>query len=179
MFSNVSGEIEIIGTASGDDFISYRLQAGQGLNPQAWIQISEDIATPVENGVLATWDTREFNGLFAVQMIVLRENRQVDTTTIQVTVDNLPPEVSIPYPENGQIFPYDFGQYITLQAEASDNIGLEAVVFYINNREVIRQSQPPFAVPWRMASGDHTLLVEAIDLAGNTSETSIDFSIEE
>lgn len=179
MFSNVSGEIEILGTASGDDFISYRLQAGQGLNPPAWIQISDDITTPVVNGLLATWDTREFNGLFAIQMIVLRDNRQVDTTTIQVTVDNLPPEISIPYPENGQIFQYEFGQYITLQAKASDNIGLEAVVFYIDNREVIRQSQTPFAVPWRMTSGDHTLRVEAIDLAGNTTEASIDFIVEE
>ncbi len=178
MFSNVSGEVEIIGTAKGDDFISYRLQAGQGVNPQAWIQISEDISTPVTNGLLATWDTGEFNGLFAIQMIVLRENRRVDSTSIQVTVDNLPPEISIPYPENGQIFQYQFGEYITLQAEASDNIGLEAVVFYIDNHEVIRQSQAPYAVPWRMTLGDHTLRVEAIDLAGNSSEASIDFIVE-
>lgn len=178
MFSNVNGEIEILGNASGTDFISYRLQAGQGLNPRAWVQISEDITTPVEDGSLAAWDTREFNGLFAIQMIVLRENRQVDTTTIQVTVDNLPPEISIPYPKTDQIFQYQYGQYITLQAEASDNIGLEAVVFYIDDREVIRQHQSPYAVPWRMASGDHTLRVEAIDLSGNASEASIDFIVE-
>lgn len=178
MFSNVSSEVEIIGTANGDDFISYRLQAGQGVNPRAWIQISEDISTPVTNGLLATWDTSEFNGLFAIQMIVLRENRRVDSTTIQVTVDNLPPEISIPYPENDQIFQYQFGAYITLQATASDNIGLEAVVFYIDNHEVIRQSQAPYAVPWRMTLGEHTLRVEAIDLAGNSSEASIDFIVE-
>ena len=68
---------------------------------------------------------------------------------------------------------------ITFRAEASDNIGLESVVFSVGNRELIRQAQPPYAVPWRVTSGEHTLRVEAIDLAGNTSETSIQFVVEE
>jgi len=179
MFTSVSGEIKILGTASGDDFISYRLQAGQGLNPQAWVQISADSTTPVEGGLLATWDTREVNGLFALQMIVLRENRKVDTTTIQVTVDNLSPEVSISYPEDGQFFEYEPGKIITLQAKASDNIGLKSVVFYIGDQELIQQSQPPFAIPWRASEGEHTLRVEVTDLAGNTSEANINFRVEE
>ena len=179
MFSSVSGAIEIFGTASGDDFISYRLQAGQGLNPRAWIQISADSTNPVEDGLLASWDTSKLNGLFAIQMIVLRDNRKVDTATIQVTIDNLPPEVSIPYPENGQTFQYEFGKEITFRAEANDNIGLKFVVFYVGDRELARQSQPPYALPWRAKPGEYTLRVEALDLAGNTSEVSIDFSVEE
>jgi hypothetical protein len=177
MFTSVSGEIQIIGTASGDDFISYRLQAGQGLNPPAWIQISADSTNPVENGLLASWNTGELNGLFALQMIVLRENRKVDTTTIQVTADNLSPEVSISYPEDGQIFEFEFGKDITLRAEASDNIGLKSVIFYIGDQELVRQSQPPFAIPWRAALGEHTLRIEVVDLAGNISEASINFSV--
>jgi membrane carboxypeptidase/penicillin-binding protein PbpC len=179
MFSNVKGEINILGTASGDDFVSYRLQAGQGLNPQTWIQISDDSTSPVEDGILATWDTSDLNGLFAIQMIVLRDDRKVDTTTIQVTIDNQPPEVSILYPEDGQIFQYEVGKFITFRAEASDNIGLAAVVFSVGDREIIRQTQPPYAVPWRVTSGEHTLRVEAIDMAGNTSNTSIQFVVEE
>jgi hypothetical protein len=179
MFRNVSGEIDIVGTASGSDFLSYRLQAGQGLNPQAWVQISEDQTTPVENGVLATWDTSEFNGLYAIQMIVLRENRRVDTTTTQITVDNQPPEVSIPYPENEGQFKYEFGKHITLQANASDNIGLEAVAFYIDDHELVRQPQPPYAVPWRLTAGEHILRVTAIDFAGNISQTSVKFIVDE
>jgi hypothetical protein len=179
MFKNVSGEIEIWGTASGDDFISYRLQAGQGLNPQEWIQINEDITTPVENGLLATWDTSGLNGLYAVQMIVVRNNRRVDTNTIQITVDNQKPEVFIPYPEDNQQFIYKSNDFITLQAEAKDNIGLAAVVFYMDDRELIRQGQPPYAIPWRVSLGEHTLRVEAIDLAGNTSEANISFNVVE
>ncbi|MFC1997471.1 penicillin-binding protein [Chloroflexota bacterium] len=177
MFKNISGEIEILGTASGDDFISYRLQAGQGLNPQAWIQISDDLTTPVENGILATWDTREFNGLFAVQMIVLRENRRVDTTTTQITVDNQPPEVSIPYPETNQQFEQESSTYITFQANVIDNIGLDVLVFYLDDDELVRQSQPPYAVPWRLTPGEHVLRVKAIDFAGNVGEASVNFFV--
>jgi membrane carboxypeptidase/penicillin-binding protein len=177
MFNNVTGKIDIVGTASGEDFISYRLQIGQGLNPSAWIQISEDQITPVVDGILANWDTSEFDGLYAVQMIVLRDNRRVDSSTIQITVDNQSPTVSIPYPENNQIFDYEFQKYITLQADVSDNIGLDSVTFYIDEQEIIRQSQQPFAVPWQLDVGEHILRVEATDFAGNVSEDSINFFV--
>jgi hypothetical protein len=179
MFKNVRGEIEILGTAGGSDFISYRVQAGQGLNPQQWIQISDDITNPVENGILTTWDTKGLNGLFAVQLIVLRENRRVDTNTIQITVDNQAPEVSILYPEDREIFAYKFNEFMTLQAEASDNIGIRNIIFYVDDRELIQQTQSPYAVPWRITPGEHLFRIEAIDLAGNTSEASIVFSITE
>ena len=179
MFNNVNGKIDIVGTASGDDFISFRLQVGQGLNPPAWIQISGDQTTPVVDGILATWDTSEFDGLYAIQMIVLRENRRVDSSTIQITVDNQPPTVSIPYPEDNQSFKYESQKYITLLADVSDNIGVDSVVFYIDEQEIIRQSQQPFAVPWRLAVGEHTLRIKATDFAGNISEDSIKFIVTE
>jgi membrane peptidoglycan carboxypeptidase len=88
LFAQVSGEVRIMGTAAGDDFVSYRLQVGKGLNPQEWIQISEDITTPVENGLLAEWDTSELSGLYAVQLIVVREDQRLETAVIQVTIEN-------------------------------------------------------------------------------------------
>jgi membrane carboxypeptidase/penicillin-binding protein len=177
IFANVKGDVAIRGTASGEDFISYRLQVGQGLNPQSWIQISEDIESPVENGILATWETSDLNGLYAVQLIVLRASQRVDTITIQVTVDNESPQVSIPYPEAGQFFTEDPDR-ITFQAQASDNIGLAAVEFYVNDQLVIRQTQPPFAIPWQASTGRFTLKVVAIDFAGNESEASVEFAVE-
>jgi membrane carboxypeptidase/penicillin-binding protein PbpC len=179
MFENIRGEIEIVGTASGDDFMSYRLQVGQGLNPKVWIQVSEDRTSPVESDVLAIWDTNNLNGLYAIQMIVLRENRKVDTTTIQITVDNQDPEVSIQYPRLNQSFDYEFDQFITLQANVNDNIGLEAVQFFIDGSSLIQQYTPPFAVPWRLEVGEHTLRVKAIDMAGNTTEDTISFVVKD
>ncbi|NJN79786.1 MAG: hypothetical protein HC797_04540 [Anaerolineales bacterium] len=86
LFADVSGIVQIIGTASGDDFVSYRVQVGKGLNPQEWIQLGGDVTTPVEGNILAEWNTTGLNGLYAVQLIVLRDEQVVDTAVIQVTI---------------------------------------------------------------------------------------------
>jgi membrane peptidoglycan carboxypeptidase len=85
LFAEVNGNVTIKGTAAGKDFVSYRVVAGQGLNPQEWIQVAEG-NEPVTNDVLATWDTTGLSGLYAVQLQVIRSDQRVDTAIIQVTV---------------------------------------------------------------------------------------------
>jgi hypothetical protein len=85
MFDEITGTVKIVGTASGADFLSYRILAGQGLNPQKWIQVGEG-GTAVVDGLLAEWDTRELSGLYAVQLQVVRSDQRVDSAVIQVTV---------------------------------------------------------------------------------------------
>ena len=85
LFTEVRGEVRIAGTAAGEDFVSYRVLVGQGLNPQKWIQVAEG-NEPVNNGLLAEWDTNELSGLYAVQLQVIRTDQRVDTAVIQVTV---------------------------------------------------------------------------------------------
>jgi hypothetical protein len=85
LFSEVNGNVQIEGTAAGEEFVSYRVLVGQGLNPQEWIQVAEGNA-PVTEGLLAEWDTTGLSGLYAVQLQVLRTDQRVDTAIIQVTV---------------------------------------------------------------------------------------------
>jgi membrane carboxypeptidase/penicillin-binding protein len=86
LFAEVSDVVKIVGTASGENFSYYRVQVGNGLNPQQWIQLGGDMTTPVESGVLAEWDTKGLSGLYAVQLLVVRSDQKVDTAVIQVTV---------------------------------------------------------------------------------------------
>ncbi len=86
LFADVSGVVQIIGTAAGDGFAYYRVQVGKGLNPQQWIQVGGDRTTPVQNGILAEWDTTGLSGLYAIQLVVVREEQLVETAVIQVTV---------------------------------------------------------------------------------------------
>lgn len=86
LFSDVSGNVLILGTASGEDFLYYRVQVGKGLNPQEWIQLGEDNFAPVDGGLLAEWDATGLSGLYAVQLVVVRTDQVVDTAVIQVTV---------------------------------------------------------------------------------------------
>ena len=85
LFAEVSGNVRISGTAAGDDFASYRVLVGQGLNPQEWIQVAVG-NIPVTNGLLAEWNTSDLNGLYAVQLQVVRSDQRIDTAIIQVTV---------------------------------------------------------------------------------------------
>ncbi len=87
LFTEITDDVvKIIGTASGENFQYYRVQAGLGLNPKEWIQIGSDSTTPVESGVLAEWDTKGLSGLYAVRLLVIRQDQRVDTAVIQVTV---------------------------------------------------------------------------------------------
>jgi membrane carboxypeptidase/penicillin-binding protein PbpC len=178
MFDQLMGVVSIQGRASITDFESYRLQAGAGINPSGWFVIQEETFSKVENGTLGIWDTTDLNGLYAIQLIVLRNNQRVDTTTIQVTLDNLPPEISITYPEDGRIFTLKENATITFLAKASDNVGLEKIEFYLDDHLLSTQTEPPFAYPWRSSQGTYTLSVKVIDFAGNINEESVTFSVE-
>lgn len=86
LFAEVEETVLIMGTASGDDFLYYRVQVGRGLNPQEWIQLGSDNFTAVDGGLLAEWDTTGLSGLYAVQLTVVRNDQVVETAVIQVTV---------------------------------------------------------------------------------------------
>jgi len=178
MYAHINGVIPIRGSANSEQFSSYRLQVGKGLNPQEWLQISEDVQEPIDDGTLGSWDTKGLDGLYAIQLVVLREDQRVDTATVQVTVDNQPPQVTIPYPSAGDNFSYEPRSPITFQAQANDNVKLKEVSFYLSGSLLARQTHPPFALPWRSRPGEFTLRVTAVDLAGNESEDIVVFTVE-
>ena len=86
LFAEVNGQVQIKGTAAGTDFGRYRVLVGQGIEPQNWIQVGSDSTAPVNNDILAAWDTTGLNGLYAVQLQVVRTDQRVDAATIQVTI---------------------------------------------------------------------------------------------
>ena len=88
MFAEVSGVVSIQGTAAGEGFSLYRVQVGKGLNPQEWVKVGGDATMPVEEGLLAEWNTEGLSGLYAVQLQVVRDDQRVETAVIQVTVGN-------------------------------------------------------------------------------------------
>jgi membrane peptidoglycan carboxypeptidase len=88
MFASVSGQVQFIGSAAGADLDHYRILVGQGLNPQQWIQVGADSTKSISDGILGTWDTTGLNGLYAVQLQVIRTDQRVDSAVIQLTVSN-------------------------------------------------------------------------------------------
>lgn len=85
MFADLEGKVAVRGSASGDGFTRYRLQYGQGLNPKSWVLIAES-SQPVQDGILAEWDTTQLHGLYALQLLIIHADGRVETTTVQVTI---------------------------------------------------------------------------------------------
>ena len=176
MFSDVRAKLEIRGGANGTDFVSYRLEYGQGLYPVAWVQIGKDSRAPVTEGLLGEWDTTGLDGLYALRLMVVHADQQVDQAVVQVTLDNTAPQVAITYPQAGQTISAAQAPQLALQAQASDPF-LNKVEFFVDNKLVGQSSVVPFGVIWAAKSGGHSLKVVASDLAGNTTEASIKFTV--
>lgn len=176
-FAMVGGKVPIMGRAAGPGFQFYRIQVGRGVNPQTWLQIGQDHDRAVEDGLLAVWDTAGINGLYALQLLVVGENEHIESVSIQVTIDNNPPEIKIIFPTADQVFNFPATRTITLQVDALDDFQLATVEFYLDGNLVSARKSPPFVHPWEVSLGQHKLKVKAVDLAGNSSEAEVDFTV--
>ena len=178
-FVYVRGKVSLRGTAAGDNFSYFRLQAGAGLNPQNWLQIGPDSSSPVKNGVLGEWDTTGLDGLYALRLLVVRKDQTVDSATIQVTVDNTPPLARVLYPLPEQALSLPANRLITFQAEAGDSAGIQRLEWLVDGQVVGQNLVAPYSFAWQATPGSHTLAVRAYDIAGNQGEsTELTFSVE-
>ncbi len=87
-------------------------------------------------------------------------------------IDFRPPSVRITTPSAGTtvISP------LTVQASASDNVGVSRVDFYLDGIHKATDSTGPYTWqlnPASVAAGTHTLLARAYDAAGNMAQTSV------
>lgn len=177
MFAAVRGQVIIQGQAAGEAFDSYRLQVGPGLNPREWLLIGEDHYQPVSEGKLGAWDTRGLDGLYALQLLVTRKDQSAERVTVLVTVDNQLPELQIRFPAAGQRLDIINTASLVFRLAVEDNLGIESVSVYLDGRLLGVLLQPPYALPWQPVSGAHSLRVIAFDLAGNTQEARLEFSV--
>ncbi len=177
-YSAVRGIVEVRGNARGGDFNFYRLAFGKGLNPSEWIQIGPDHGHQVDNNILEFWDTSGLDGLYSLQLSVVRYDQSVQQFTLQVTVDNIPPTVELNYPPPEEKYELGKDEWININAQVSDNFGIDRVEFYVDKEEkpfTVRRVAP-FHDKWLLDKGDkigqHTFYVKVYDKAGNMVESN-------
>lgn len=174
-FAAVRGRVTISGTVRSDDVAFYRLAYFAGLQPVNIQTIADNVTEPPEDGVLGVWDTTNLDGLFTLLLTVVGTDGRFQEVTTHVTVDNTPPQIVIVSPlPDAQITAAE--PWVTVQAQASDNVAVAEVAFYAND------AAEPFAVSgdgrftarWPMpAPGCYDMRAVAGDLAGNESETAV------
>ncbi|MBI9046360.1 MAG: transglycosylase domain-containing protein [Anaerolineaceae bacterium] len=178
-YAYVQGKIQLSGSAKGDDFQSYRLQIGPGLNPESWLQIGIDQTSIIQNGLLGSWDTlTQEDGLHTIRLTVVETDQQINTALTQVVVDNTPPLISIAYPYQNQSIDPGEKEEIILTAQTSDAFGIQTLYWEIDGVLIGTSIQSPYVMPWKIEKGKHQLIVTAKDLAGNQNEAIIEFKIE-
>lgn len=167
-FEILQGDVSITGDAGGEGFDYYRLQFGQGLNPSSWVQIGEDVAEPRSDDTLGRWDTDGLNGLFTLQLVVVRESGRVATNEVFVTLDNHPPTLEVLTPSDGQeISLEEEGEWI-IEARASDSTAVAQVTIHVDDELLATLTTPPYAYHWTLnETGEFEIDVSAVDQAGN------------
>ena len=166
LFSAVSGRVNIRGTAAINEFDSYQVQVGEGINPETWLQVGATSTREVNDGLLAVWDTTTLDGLYAIRLSVIDRDNRITTSLTQVTVDNTPPRVSITYPQTGTEVEAVRGG-VTLSAVVEDLVGISKIEWWADGKLALTQTAPPFVYQLRATSGKHKAYLKAWDTAGN------------
>lgn len=176
-FEYVRGSVTLTGTVRSDDFAFYRVAYFEGLQPLNLQTIVDNVGETRENEPLATWNVGDLSGLYTVLLTVFKNDGSFTEVTTHVTIDNTPPEANIVFPlPDQQIFTDE--EWVVVQAQASDDISIDRVEFYVDNAEVpfAISTVPPFTERWTIPGpGCHSFSVRAFDGAGNESvgETAV------
>jgi membrane peptidoglycan carboxypeptidase len=177
-FTLARGSVTVRGNAEGEGFAVYRVRYGVGLNPRAWVQVGEDGTHPANGEVLGRWDTIDLDGLYTLQLMVVRQDGTIETASVPVAVDNQPPEIHLVLPAPGSVFAA--AEAALIQAEAIDASGVVRVDFFVDGERVGTATAEPWSLRWPLGSvGEHTVSALATDRAGNSGESeAVDFVVE-
>ena len=167
MFGYIHGKVTITGTASSQNFTSYKVEAGKGLNPTEWVQIGATGLKPVVEDSLVVWDTTGLNGLYALRLQVIGAENRLTTSTIQVTVDNNPPVIDIKSSANSTEIMISEKPQVLITADIRDETGIKDVIIIIDGTQTIKLESQPYGYLWTAEKGKHTFQITAADLAGN------------
>ena len=172
-YAYVRGQVELTGNVQLDDLAFYRVTFGSGLNPSAWQLVGSEHGDLRNNELLEIWDVNALDGLYSLQLTAVRHDQSFEQATIQVTVDNTAPEITLAFPLPSQEFFLPDDEWVTIQPLVEDNVSMDRVEFFLNDRFVGKSAVAPFTYQWviRGAVGSHTIYAIAYDAAENSTRS--------
>jgi penicillin-binding protein 1A len=171
-FAYVGGVVEVRGSLDPTNMQYYQLAYGQGLNPAQWSQIGPQQTTYERGALLGTWDTSNLDGLYSLRLTVVLNDNTLETDVRQVTVDNLPPAVTLTTSQPVYRWPED--QVISLNAEVTDNLAIERVEFYYDGEFIGTDEEWPYGFEWNITrTGTERFGVVAFDAVGSQANSEL------
>lgn len=166
-FARLGGEVQIVGNALGEGFVNYRLDYGEGFNPDQWVQIGLEEDTSRTNSLLVEWNTSELDGLYSLRLTVLYEDNRFEEFIAPVTIDNTPPEIQLVAPADGAVISAT-DEFVTIDTIAIDDIEMERVEFLVDGQLIASRTESPYSDRWIITSpGPHIINAQAVDSTGN------------
>src|SRR5262249_35546670 len=95
----------------------------------------------------------------------------VATATVTFVHDTMPPSVSLTAPQGGSTV----SGTVTVSANATDNVGVQNVYFYVDGALINSDSVAPYGVSWNtanVADGPHTLRATAYDVGNHSADSA-------
>ncbi len=165
---NVSGSVSISANASDNVGVSRVDFYVNG------VLLASDPSAPYQ----ATWDsTKVANGPATLRATAFdAAGNSANSANVTVTVanappaDTTPPAVSITSPGGGNV-----SGSVSISANASDNVGVSRVDFYVNGVLLASDPSAPYQATWdstKVANGAATLRATAFDAAGNSANSA-------
>ncbi len=153
-YAYISQGVVVRGSAKPPGFSLWRLEYGEGINPSAWSQIGGDHYDPRDNADLDYWDVSQLNGLYTLQLRVVKGDGSYQDAAIQVTVDNISPTVRIEHPWDGKVYVMEEDELVNIKADAQDNVSMDRVEFYIDGQLFDTTTVPPYNRKWVISMTD-------------------------
>ena len=187
----VGGKLNIQGTATdSSDFSNYTIQIFSDAGDR---KIIHHVVQPVDLGTLFSWHTNGLpDGTYSVQLTVkdtlnsLFDFQHTAQTTVDLIVDNTPPEVNIQSPRSGEQLSGTVRLNFGLQETHPHTIQLRyrrrAASSWLSFSslllsDLLGQSGQPglYSYLWDTTSidGQVDLRIQALDLAGNLTQSSV------
>ncbi|MFW5907344.1 MAG: InlB B-repeat-containing protein, partial [Candidatus Natronoplasma sp.] len=135
------------------------------LNEEEWIDVGESTTYTFED-VNSGYHTIEVRAILAEDIFAL--------DSLNITVDTEPPELELISPESGEEITRS---NVTIEWTASDDIsGIDHFEVRLEGGEWVRVDETEYGFE-DLEEGNHTVMVRAIDNAGNPSEIESEFTV--
>jgi hypothetical protein len=84
------------------------------------------------------------DGLVSLRLTVFRNNGDVQTAVVPVTIDNITPTIRIIYPNDGDGYSYPDDEWVSLQLDVKDNVAIDRVELFVDEPDRGRSATPPY-----------------------------------
>ncbi|MDE2856807.1 MAG: transglycosylase domain-containing protein [Chloroflexota bacterium] len=179
-FAYVGGLVRVAGRINEEGALHYALAYGAGVNPQEWIEIIGVSAPATSVDLNATWDTSELQGVYTLRLTALMDDGKALADTKQVTLDNTPPAVELRMSDGASEVKYPAQRVISLLADASDNLAIDRVEFYQDDKLLGIDRDWPYGLEYEIpGAGTLNFVALAFDQVGNSADSVFLATVEE